>query len=157
MVTITLHCKSYVKAYLENNYAKNGIVRLPRRSMLVDLFKNTLEKKYHPSSDYNKKEYPKQVEISIRINDLSQHGNSIKPSQQTHFNKIIEAKIKQELFVIYTMLRFQGHKPKQALLLTQKQLNFDEQTFSSENLSMVIYRLKNDMYSTTNFENILNL
>lgn len=155
--TITLHCKPYVKAYLENKYAVNGIVKLPRRSMLLDVFKNTLEKTYHPSSNYNKKEYPCTIEIQIRVNDLSQHGISIKPAQQTHFNKIIEAKIKQELFIIYTMLRFQGQKPMVALATAQKQLGFEESVFSVESINIAIYRQKKDMYKITNFHPILNL
>ena len=157
MGTVTLHCKKYVKAYLENKYAKDGVVKLDRRTLLHDLFLNAVGKKYHPTSDFNKKLYDAEVEISIRHNDLSQHGVSLKPSNQHHFNKIIEEKIKNEMFITITCCRFQGMPPGQAYYHTQRAFGFTDETFPLDSFKTVFYRMKEELHRITGVESILKL
>jgi hypothetical protein len=156
-ITVSVHVKPYVKAYLLRNYAKDGIVRFERKTKLHQSFLNVLNKHYHPTSEYNKKTYPEKVEVAIRYNDLFQHGISLSISQQHHFNGIIEEKIKNQMFILISACRFQGMLRKEAVYYVQKMMGFNETTYPADSINMAYDRQKKELFNITKFNSVLKL
>lgn len=142
-----MYCKEYVAHYLRRVYPYHKFeefVQFPPSSIVRHTFLNTLEKKFHPSSDYNVKVFPAKVQIVIRVNDLSQYGVSVKPALHYHINSVFEEKIKNELFFIITKMRDEvnGLSLRDAILAYQKMYNFKEETFSYEAIAQSYQRCK---------------
>lgn len=115
-------------------------LKLPRSSSFKKVFLACLEKKFHDSREYDLEKYPAAVEIKMHINDTVQFGVGIQLQFQYLINRLVEADIKNEMFVYIHAHVTKGVVVDKAVLLYQVENGFKEEEFSQDAIRRAYYR-----------------
>lgn len=141
--TVTFYCKPYVKHWLEWQFGKQ--VELPRRSNLLKLVLNCLSKKYFRSGEYDLKQYPAKVEITVSQHDLTIYGNCISLQLQHNLNNLFESEIKTYLHTYIYAHKLRGVTIGKAILLFQTQFGFADEIFPAETIRTAYFRREQEL------------
>jgi hypothetical protein len=120
-------------------------IKLRRRSPWHHTLLACLGKKFHPSGDYDLKQYPCSIEIQLHGHDLTHHGKVIQPQVHRHLNNVIEEEIKNALFLYIHAHYLKGMSIAKATMVFQAQLGYTEDIFSRDAISKAYFRRKTEL------------
>lgn len=141
--TVTFYCKRYTAYWLTHLFGSP--VRFPHKSMAKRIFLTSLEKKYHPSREYDLRQYPEAVEVAMNINDHTIHGQSISLQFQHHINRTFEDDIKLHMHSFVFAHVKKGMSIPKAIRLFRAEFGFTESVWSDEAIRSAYFRREADL------------
>jgi hypothetical protein len=156
--TASFYVKKYVAHYMYQTYGNpqdsTQAIELSQDSLVFNIFKSALTKKWTPGLDKSVKTHLAKLEIKISKSIAQQHGHTINPSMCAYLSGVFEEKIKNELFYeISLMVNHLDYNITQAIKAYQTKYNFTEEIFPFDTIKQAYYRkctpIKNNILPKT--------